>query len=242
MSGETPLLRKGLFGYRQKEVVSFLAGREAMLQHAIRKFEATKAHAAGLESELSSAVTKLQEKESEVELLREENEDLNRLVERLRAEDQPQPRSEAAELTGSLVAQELGRLLTVAEGSAERIIEQARDLGEREVESAEQMWRQVEQERRRFATWRGELEPRIQSAQAQIAEAVKRVDSVSDRLQEVLAPVTSTMSSLLGELQELAKTSRPPLVVTPARPPQIAEPHAPSDARHAAGPRRTSSA
>jgi chromosome segregation ATPase len=228
MSLEQPLLRRAVFGYKPSDVDSLLAGRDGMLRHAMQRYQTAKDNATQLQSELSSARSALEEKDTEIASLLEQVAGLNGTVDELRAAaPEPTNAGKSGDVTSALMAEELGRILSVAEGSAERIVEQARVLSERQVQGADRLWSQVEAERRRFASWRGELEPRIRSAQAGIDEAIKRVDHVADRLQEAIAPAASAMSALVEELQQLAESSRPPLLVAPSHAPNGPMLHSP---------------
>jgi SMC interacting uncharacterized protein involved in chromosome segregation len=218
MSLDEPLLRKTVFGYKTSDVDRLLSGRDSMLRLAVQRYQNATSALAERDNELASMRIALDEKEAELVSLRERIDGLTHDLARVRAEAGP-PDKKKSELTSALLTQELGRILSTAESSAERIVNEARALSQRQIQGAERLWAEVEEERRRFASWRSGLEARMRSAQAGIAEALKQMEQVSDRIDEAIAPSAEAMRVVVDELEDLADASRPPLSVAPPRPP-----------------------
>lgn len=121
-----------------------------------------------------------------------------------------------SEITSRFLTEELAGILTAAEESAARIVERAQASTEQQIAEANRLWREVQGELARFAAWRQEVEPIIQSVRDQVDEVRGKIESVPERIREALAPMADAISSVDNELADLSAAAPPPLLLAPA--------------------------
>jgi outer membrane biosynthesis protein TonB/uncharacterized coiled-coil protein SlyX len=132
------------------------------------------------------------------------------------AEPAPAPApSPAADAASRLVTSELTAILAAAEESAARIIDRARTTSQRQIAQSNRLWREVQSEIARFASWREEVEPVIHTVQGKVEQIRVMIEEVPERIREALAPMAESISSIDADLAELATASTPPLLLTP---------------------------
>jgi hypothetical protein len=123
--------------------------------------------------------------------------------------------SETIDLTNRFLTDEIQGILAAAEESAARIVERARATTQHQIAQSNRLWREVQAEVSRFATWREQVEPVIRSVQAKVESVRGQIEEVPDRIRQALAPMADTISSVDADLAELAAASTPPLLLTP---------------------------
>jgi peptidoglycan hydrolase CwlO-like protein len=123
---------------------------------------------------------------------------------------------ETADITNRFLTEELAGILTAAEESAARIVERARVTTQRQIARSNQVWREVQAEVSRFATWRQEVEPVIRNVQNKVEGVRSEIEEVPERIRQALAPMADAISAIDADLSELATASNPPLLLTPA--------------------------
>jgi hypothetical protein len=128
---------------------------------------------------------------------------------------QPGVSSETIDLTNRFLTDEIQGILAAAEESAARIVERARATTQHQIAQSNRLWREVQAEVSRFATWREQVEPVIRSVQAKVERVRAHIEDVPDRIREALAPMADTISTVDADLAELAAASSPPLLLTP---------------------------
>jgi hypothetical protein len=120
------------------------------------------------------------------------------------------------DLTQRFLNDELAQILRAAEESAGRIVERARTTTEQQIEESNRLWHDVQAEVARFAAWRDEVEPVIHAVQSKVDDVRTYIDEVPERIREALAPVADSISSIDGDLADLAARATPPLLLTPS--------------------------
>jgi hypothetical protein len=151
--------------------------------------------------------------------------------------EEPAPKEEAPpvdDLTQRFLNDELAQILRAAEESAARIVERARTTTDQQIEESNRLWHDVQAEVARFAAWRDEVEPVIHAVQSKVDDVRTYIDEVPERIRQALAPVADSISSIDGDLADLAARATPPLLLTPSG---VAGPAA--DTRHDEEPQGT---
>jgi peptidoglycan hydrolase CwlO-like protein len=122
---------------------------------------------------------------------------------------------ETTDITNRFLTEELAGVLAAAEESAARIVERARTTTQGQIARSNRVWREVQAEVSRFASWRQEVEPVIHSVQAKVDGVRSEIEEVPERIRQALAPMADAISSIDADLAELAAASNPPLLLTP---------------------------
>jgi len=124
--------------------------------------------------------------------------------------------AETADITHRFLTDELTGILAAAEESATRIVERARATTQRQIARSNRVWREVQAEVSRFASWRQEVEPVIRNVQSRVDGVRSEIEEVPERIRQALAPMADAISSIDADLAELAAASNPPLLLTPS--------------------------
>jgi hypothetical protein len=127
----------------------------------------------------------------------------------------PAVSAETADITNRFLTEELSGILVAAEESAGRIVERARATTQRQIARSNRVWREVQAEVSRFASWRQEVEPVIRNVQSKVEGVRLEIEEVPERIRQALAPMADSISSIDADLAELAAASNPPLLLTP---------------------------
>jgi uncharacterized protein YoxC len=123
--------------------------------------------------------------------------------------------AEASDAASRLVTDEVGEILTVAQETAARIIERAKNTTERQIAQSNKLWEDVQTEVARLASWRADVEPVIRTVQSKVESVRDLIDEVPERIRSALAPMAESISSIDSDLAELASACTPPLLLTP---------------------------
>jgi hypothetical protein len=123
--------------------------------------------------------------------------------------------SEAMDLTNRFLTDEIQGILSAAEDSAARIVERARATTQHQIAQSNRLWREVQAEVSRFASWREQIDPVIRSVQSKVENVRSEIDGVPERIRHALAPMADSISSIDSDLAELASACSPPLLLTP---------------------------
>jgi hypothetical protein len=122
---------------------------------------------------------------------------------------------ETIDLTNRFLTDEIQGILAAAEESAARIVERARATTQHQIAQSNRLWREVQAEVSRFATWREQVEPVIRAVQSKVQSVRSQIDEVPERIRQALAPMADSISNVDADLAELAAASSPPLLLTP---------------------------
>jgi hypothetical protein len=131
----------------------------------------------------------------------------------------PEARQRAAQVSGvtsRFLNEELASILNAAEESASRIVERAHESTEHQVTESNRLWREVQAELARFVAWREQVDPLIHGIQTRVHDVRGTVEEVPERIRQALAPMADAISSLDGDLGDLASAWNPPLLLTPS--------------------------
>lgn len=120
------------------------------------------------------------------------------------------------DVTSRFLTEELAGILAAAEESAARIVERARASTQRQIMESNRLWREVQAEVARFASWRDQVEPAIRQVQSKVDSVRGLVDDVPERIRQALAPMADAISSIDADMAELASALTPPLLLTPS--------------------------
>jgi hypothetical protein len=113
------------------------------------------------------------------------------------------------------MSEELARVLAAAEASAARIADRASASTQQQIMESNRLWREVQAEVARFASWRDQVEPVIRQVQPRVDSVRARIDEVPERIRQALAPMAEAISSIDADMSELASALTPPLLLTP---------------------------
>ena len=127
----------------------------------------------------------------------------------------PTVSQETTDITNRFLTEELAGILAAAEESAARIVERARATTQRQIARSNRVWREVQAEVSRFASWREEVEPVIRAVQSKVEGVRTEIGDVPERIRQALAPMADSISSIDGDLADLAAACNPPLLLTP---------------------------
>jgi hypothetical protein len=130
---------------------------------------------------------------------------------------QPEPPSPARhdDVTSRFLTEELAGILAAAEESASRIVERARASTERQIMESNRLWREVQAEVARFASWRDQIEPVIRQVQSKVEGARGLVEDVPERIRDALRPMADAIASIDADMAEFSSALTPPLLLTP---------------------------
>ena len=131
-------------------------------------------------------------------------------------EAKPAVSSQASDITNRFLTEELKGILSAAEESAARILERARATSEHQIAQSNRLWREVQAELARFASWREQVEPIIRSVHAKVEGVRTQIEDVPEKIRQALAPMADSISMIDSDLAELASASTPPLLLTPS--------------------------
>jgi hypothetical protein len=118
--------------------------------------------------------------------------------------------------TSRFLTEELAGILAAAEESAARIVERARSSTQRQIMESNRLWREVQAEVARFASWRDQVEPVIRQVQSKVDSVRDLVEDVPERIRHALAPMADAISSIDADMSELTSALTPPLLLTPS--------------------------
>ena len=209
MSNPTPKLPRKVLGYDPAAVDEVIAERDSMLSLVERRVRAAEAQVAKLEQQLRAREDALSELEAR-----------QRAAAEAEAVASAAPTGNGAaggEVTAETVREELTKVVTTAEASTTQIIE-AWSATRHQIMQADLLWRAVQEEIVRFASWREDVEPMMTMVQSYIDEARKRIDEVPHRVGEALAPAAEAMTTVAAGMAEFAKASAMPLLPRPLQP------------------------
>jgi DNA polymerase III gamma/tau subunit len=201
MSNPSPKLPRKVLGYDPAAVDEVIAERDSMLSLAERRIRSAEAQVAKLEQQLKAGeevLAQLQQRESSA------------ADAAAAAKESPQPE----EMTQEDVHKELSKVVTTAEASTAQII-QAWSSTRDQIMQADSLWKSVQEEIVRFASWREDVEPIMTMVQRYIAEARQRIDEVPQRVGEALSPAADAMAAVAAGMMEFAKASAMPLLPNP---------------------------
>jgi ribonuclease E len=178
-----------------------LSERDAMLGMAERRVQAAEARAHDLEEQLRRRDAELAEARQQA----------------LSTEAAPaaqEPESEP--LTPQFMSQELSKMIAAAEETTAQILSRARESTREQILEADRLWRDVQSEAVRFATWRTQAEAVVMGLQTMIEQARQRIESVPARIQDALGPAVEAMIQMDEGISRFAQASQMPLLVAPS--------------------------
>jgi hypothetical protein len=129
---------------------------------------------------------------------------------------EPGVSAETIDLTNRFLTDEIQGILSAAEESAARIVERARATTQSQIGQSNRLWREVQAEVARFASWRDQVEPVIRQVHSKVDSVRDLVDDVPERIRQALPPMADAISSIDADMSELASALTPPLLLTPS--------------------------
>jgi septal ring factor EnvC (AmiA/AmiB activator) len=129
----------------------------------------------------------------------------------------PQPESPAAPTPHS-VAEQLNSLLISAEGTAQRIVQEAEARARNQLAQAEQRIRAMEAESARLAAWSQQTEQMIQALSAAVADFRRDVEAIPQRISDALDPLASHVPVLVRQMEDLMGALSTPQAMMPSQP------------------------
>jgi hypothetical protein len=201
MSDQAPRLPRKAFGYDPSAVDQMLSERDAMLGMAERRVQAAEARAHDLEEQL-------RRRDAELAEIRQHPPSV---------EEAPAPQEPESEpLTPQFMSQELSKMIAAAEETTAQILSRARESTREQILEADRLWRDVQSEAVRFATWRTQAEAVVMGLQTMIEQARQRIESVPARIQDALGPAVEAMIQMDEGISRFAQASQMPLLVAPS--------------------------
>lgn len=194
MSEEPPRLRRKLLGYSPRLVEQLIQERDSMLGVAEDRVKAAEARLTALEEQLKARDQVLAQLTAKLEAL----------------PSQPPPQPEHEPVMAEAMAEELTRVVSTAEASTSRIIH-AWEATQLQIQEADRLWREVQDEIRRFSAWRQEVEPMIRDLQEAIHDARARIEDVPHRVEQALTPAAEAMAQVGDGMARFAESSPPPM-------------------------------
>ncbi|HXF57607.1 MAG TPA: hypothetical protein VNO34_08580, partial [Actinomycetota bacterium] len=199
-------LRRRLLGYDPSAVEQLLADRDAMITAVALRAKEAEARAEDLERELARRDEEMAALRQQVEQLA--NDVWAALEERTRT---PEPRPASAPM--GFVSEELSRVVRAAEESAGAIIRRAWEATREQIAEVERLWSDVQEEVLRFAAWRQQVEPMIDSVRESIREANQRIAAVPERILEAVRPAVEAMAAVDRGISAFAEASALPVIL-----------------------------
>lgn len=199
-------LRRRLLGYDPSAVEQLLADRDAMITAVALRAKEAEARAEELERELAK-------RDEEMAAIRQRVEQLAddvwaALEERTRAPEVSPPPAPMG-----FVSEELSRVVRAAEESAGAIIRRAWEATREQIAQVERLWSEVQEEVVRFAAWRQQVEPMIESVRENIREANVRIAAVPQRILEAVRPAVEAMAAVDRGISAFAEASALPVIL-----------------------------
>jgi vacuolar-type H+-ATPase subunit H len=109
----------------------------------------------------------------------------------------------SGEASARSVADQLSALLQSADGTARRIIEEAEAKARDQLAEVDRRARRVEAEAARLAAWSRQTEKLIQTMWSAFSEFRRDVETIPQRINEVLAPLASHASVVVRQIDNL---------------------------------------
>lgn len=205
---EFPKLPRKPFGYDPAAVDRLISERDSMLGLAEHRIRQAEARLAELEEQLRTRDQLLAQ-------VKAEGEAREILAGQIDADEPPPAEEEPPPLTPKFMTEELSKIVVAAEESTSQIIERAWAATRDQIIEADRLWRDVQGEAVRFASWREDAEEIVESVKRSIREARAKIDEVPQRVQEALAPAVDAMVEVDSGMARFAVASTLPLLVAP---------------------------
>lgn len=199
-------LRRRLLGYDPSAVEQLLADRDAMITAVALRAKEAEARAEELERELAKRDEEMAAIRQQVEQLA--NDVWAALEERTRA-----PEARPAPAPMGFVSEELSKVVQAAEESAAAIIRRAWEATRDQIAEVERLWVEVQDEVLRFAAWRQQVEPVIESVRESIREANQRIAALPERILEAVRPAVEAMVAVDRGMSAFAEASALPVIL-----------------------------
>jgi hypothetical protein len=206
---EFPKLPRKPLGYDPAAVDRLISERDSMLGLAEHRIRQAEARLAELEEQIRSRDQLLAQVRDEMEARALASSQMEDDQAAPPAEEEPPP------LTPKFMTEELSKIVVAAEESTSQIIERAWAATRDQIIEADRLWRDVQFEAVRFASWREDAEVTVQSVKASIQAARAKIEDVPQRVQEALAPAVEAMVEVDTGMARFAAASSLPLMVAP---------------------------
>jgi hypothetical protein len=121
----------------------------------------------------------------------------------------------ASRLTASFMTEELQKVLGAAQEAATRIIERADLTTQERIAEAGRLWRDVEAELSKLASWYEVFTPATQSTQSTIEEARAEIQDVPERIRQALVPMADAIAGVQAQIDDLALVAALPALLEP---------------------------
>jgi hypothetical protein len=207
---EFPKLPRKPLGYDPAAVDRLISERDSMLGLAEHRIRQAEARLAELEGQLRARDQMMAELQADLETR-------ETLAGQMEVEEEPQgpAEEEPPPLSPKFMTDELSKIVVAAEESTSQIIERAWTATRDQIVEADRLWREVQTESVRFATWRREAEAFVESVKSSIEDARAKIEEVPQRVQEALAPAVEAMVEVDSGMARFAVASSLPLLGAP---------------------------
>jgi hypothetical protein len=207
LMSEFPKLPRKPLGYDPAAVDRLISERDSMLGLAEHRIRQAEARLAELEEQLRGRDQLMAQLQTELEAR-----------EFLAAHAQTETQADVEEpppLTTKFMTEELSKIVVAAEESTSQIIERAWAATRDQIVETDRLWRDVQGEAVRFASWREDAEAIVDSVRDSIQAARAKIEEVPMRVQEALAPAVEAMVEVDAGMAKFAVASSLPLLVAP---------------------------
>jgi len=205
-------VRRRLLGFSPKDVGRLLSDREWALEQANVRTRQAEAKLGQAAAEVESLRAAIADRDQAVAALNERVAALGQELTQLSLQMDAERR--AAQDRGSTVTARflagLAPLLQAAEESAAQMLDQVRESTEQQVAEADRVRQVLRSELIQVDAWRTNLQGVIATVQSRLAESREQILGIPQRVEDALAPFAGAVTSLGGDLEELARLSRPP--------------------------------
>jgi hypothetical protein len=205
---EFPKLPRKPLGYDPAAVDRLISERDSMLGLAEHRIRQAEARLAELEEQLRTRDQLMAQLHTEMEAR-------ELLAAHMQSEEPQAEEEESPPLTPKFMTEELSKIVVAAEESTSQIIERAWAATRDQIVEADRLWRDVQGEAVRFATWREDAEAIVEAVKGSIRAAREKIEEVPLRVQEALAPAVEAMVEVDAGMAKFAVASTLPLLVAP---------------------------
>lgn len=122
--------------------------------------------------------------------------------------------SDVQEAAPPKTAKELAAVIEVAEQAVTSIMESTRARAEEELRAVDEERERIRRDVETMTAWRDRAAPMIASLQAAMHEIQNQGAEIGHRVDEALAPVSTTVTALTSQLASLDDLEKPPSAVT----------------------------
>jgi chromosome segregation ATPase len=226
MASEQKDIGKGLFGYRKGTVEQALADRDSLIRQAEERAEDAETRVEELEEHIARMQEQMgghdEQVEEQVRLLGEqlsakdrEVTELRAQVEDLAARAENASGADAGAPSPDTVGEEIARVLRSAEESAAMIVQRARETADRQTAESDRQWREMQATMARFASWRAEVDGKVEDLKSSITEIRRNIAEIPDRVRTAFGPLAESAAAADASQADHNEDMNSPLLPAP---------------------------